>query len=100
MHEPVEHESGTAPLVSVVMGVRNGAASLAATVDSLTGQEGVDLEIVVINDGSSDATGALLAARAAADPRLRVLERPGRGLTRSLIEGCQLARGQFIARQD
>jgi glycosyltransferase involved in cell wall biosynthesis len=100
MHEPVEHESGTAPQVSVVMGVRNGAASLAATLDSLTGQEGVELEIVVINDGSSDNTGALLAARAAAEPRLRVLDRPGRGLTRSLIEGCQLARGQFIARQD
>ncbi len=100
MQEPVAHESGTAPLVSVVMGVRNGGASLAATLDSLTGQEGVDLEIVVINDGSSDNTGALLAARAAAEPRLRVLERPGRGLTRSLIEGCQVARGSFIARQD
>lgn len=100
MHEPVEHESGAPPLVSVVMGVRNGATSLAATLDSLTGQEGVNLEIVVINDGSSDDTGALLAARAAAEPRLRVLERPGRGLTRSLIEGCQAARGSFIARQD
>jgi glycosyltransferase involved in cell wall biosynthesis len=100
MHKPVEHESGTAPLVSVVMGVRNGSASLAATLDSLTSQEGVDLEIVVINDGSSDDTGALLAARAASEPRLRVLDRPGRGLTRSLIEGCQVARGTFLARQD
>jgi glycosyltransferase involved in cell wall biosynthesis len=100
MQEPVEHESVTAPLVSVVMGVRNGGASLAATLDSLTSQEGVNLEIVVINDGSSDDTAALLAARAAAEPRLRVLERHGRGLTRSLIEGCKVARGNFIARQD
>ena len=65
MQQPVEHESVTAPLVSVVMGVRNGGASLAATLDSLTSQEGVNLEIVVINDGSSDDTAALLAARAA-----------------------------------
>ena len=100
MQQPVEHESVTAPLVSVVMGVRNGGASLAATLDSLTSQEGVNLEIVVINDGSSDDTAALLAARAASEPRLRVLERHGRGHTRSLIEGCQVARGNFIARQD
>ena len=100
MHEPVDHESGKAPLVSVVMGVRNGASSLAATLDSLASQEEVNLEIVVINDGSSDGTGEILAAHAARDPRLRVLERRGRGLTRSLIEGCQAARGPFIARQD
>ncbi len=100
MHEPVDHESGKAPLVSVVMGVRNGASSLAATLDSLASQEEVNLEIVVINDGSSDDTGEILAAYAARDPRLRVLERRGRGLTRSLIEGCQVARGPFIARQD
>ncbi|MDM7953669.1 MAG: glycosyltransferase [Cyanobium sp. CZS 25K] len=100
MQEPVEHEAGTAPLVSVVMGVRNGAASLAASLDSLTSQAGVTLEIVVINDGSSDDTRAMLAARAAAEPRLKVLERQGRGLTLSLIEGCQVARGHFIARQD
>jgi glycosyltransferase involved in cell wall biosynthesis len=101
MHlEPVEREPDTAPLVSVVMGVRNGASVLAATLDSLTSQEGVELEIVVVNDGSSDDTGALLAERSAADPRLRVLDRQGRGLTISLIEGCQVARGRFIARQD
>lgn len=100
MHEPVEHATDATPLVSVVMGVRNGADGLAACLDSLTAQEGVSLEIVVVNDGSSDDSGAILAARAAAEPRLRVLERPGRGLTRSLIEGCQLARGRYIARQD
>jgi glycosyltransferase involved in cell wall biosynthesis len=96
----VIHESGEAPTVSVVMGVRNGGDSLAATLASLSSQEGVSLEIIVVNDGSTDGTGAILEAHAAADPRLRVLERQGRGLTRSLIEGCQAARGPFIARQD
>jgi glycosyltransferase involved in cell wall biosynthesis len=96
----VIHESGEAPTVSVVMGVRNGGDSLAATLASLSSQEGVSLEIIVVNDGSTDGTAAILEAHAAADPRLRVLERQGRGLTRSLIEGCQAARGPFIARQD
>jgi glycosyltransferase involved in cell wall biosynthesis len=82
------------------MGVRNGADTLASTIDSLSSQQGVDLEMIVVNDGSSDATGEILAALAAVDPRLKVLTRGGRGLTRSLVEGCLLAGGEFIARQD
>lgn len=88
------------PLVSVVMGVRNGAPTLNATLQSLTEGQELDLEILVINDGSSDASGSILAAWAERDPRIRVFERQGRGLTRSLIEGCAAARGTYIARQD
>jgi glycosyltransferase involved in cell wall biosynthesis len=88
------------PLVSVVMGVRNGGPELADTLESLTTQQGVDLEIIVINDGSIDGTAQLLADWSIRDPRLVVLQRSGRGLTASLIEGCQLARGTYLARQD
>jgi len=88
------------PLVSVVMGVRNGAGCLEETLASLCCGQEVALEIVVINDGSTDATASVLDAWAARDPRLRVQHREGRGLTRSLIEGCALARGIYIARQD
>ena len=88
------------PLVSVVMGVRNGGPDLADTLKSLTTQQGVSLEIIVVDDGSTDGTADLLAAWSTRDPRLVVLERSGRGLTASLIEGCQLARGTYIARQD
>jgi len=90
----------SSPLVSVVMGVRNSADSLPSTLASLTDQLGVDFEIVVVNDGSSDATGEILADLAGQDARLRVVTRPGQGLTRSLIDGCAFARGTFIARQD
>ena len=90
----------SSPLVSVVMGVRNGADSLEATLASLTQDQDLDLEIVVINDGSTDATAAILDDWSDRDARLRVLHREGRGLTRSLIEGCGIARGTFIARQD
>jgi hypothetical protein len=88
------------PRVSVAMGVRNGADSIASTIGSLTSQQGVDLEVIVVNDGSTDRTGEILATLAAADARLRVVNREGRGLTASLIEGCRMARGDFIARQD
>jgi glycosyltransferase involved in cell wall biosynthesis len=92
--------SAPRPLVSVVMGVRNGAGTLEATLISLTQGQNLDLEVLVINDGSTDQTGPLLDRLAAADPRIRVLNREGRGLTKALIEGCLEARGTFIARQD
>jgi glycosyltransferase involved in cell wall biosynthesis len=88
------------PLVSVVMGVRNGGPELVDTLESLTSQQGVDFEIIVVNDGSTDGTAELLADWSTRDPRLVVLQRSGRGLTASLIEGCQLARGTYLARQD
>jgi hypothetical protein len=92
--------STNAPLVSVVMGVRNGADTLATTLASLTQGQDLDLEILVINDGSTDATGSILDGWAERDPRLRIFHREGKGLTRSLIEGCAAARGTYIARQD
>jgi len=88
------------PLVSVVMGVRNGGADLEPAVSSVLDQENVDLELVVVDDGSDDGSDAVLAALAAHDGRLRVLRRTGRGLTAALIEGCAEARGRFLARQD
>ena len=88
------------PLVSVVMGVRNGLPDLAGTLESLTTQLEVAFEIIVINDGSTDGTAEFLSEWSTRDPRLVVLHRSGRGLTASLIEGCQLARGTYLARQD
>ena len=48
--------TSAAPLVSVVMGVRNGIDSLEATLTSLTQGQNLDFEVIVINDGSKDAT--------------------------------------------
>jgi len=92
--------TSAAPWVSVVMGVRNGIDSLEATLTSLTQGQNLDFEVIVINDGSTDQTAPLLERLAGQDPRIRVLNRQGRGLTRALIEGCQEARGFYIARQD
>jgi hypothetical protein len=48
----------TYPDVSVVMGVYNGASHLAATLDSILSQDGVELEFIVVNDGSTDESAA------------------------------------------
>jgi glycosyltransferase involved in cell wall biosynthesis len=88
------------PEVSVVMGVYNGERYLRSALDSVLAQQDVDLEFIVVDDGSTDATPRILAERSARDSRLRVLTRPNAGLTRALIAGCTAARGRFIARQD
>jgi glycosyltransferase involved in cell wall biosynthesis len=88
------------PEVSVVMGVRDGAASLPATIASVLAQEGVALELIVVDDGSTDATPALLEELAARDGRVRCLRQEAAGLTAALIRGCAAARAPLVARQD
>jgi glycosyltransferase involved in cell wall biosynthesis len=86
--------------ISVVMGVYNAAATLAATLDSILDQAEGDFECIVVDDGSTDATPAILAEYAGRDPRIRVIRQANAGLTRALIAGCAAARGTYIARHD
>lgn len=89
-----------APQVSVVMSVFNGARYLQESVESVLRQKGVDFEFIIINDGSTDESGRMLAEYAANDSRIRLFERDNQGLTLALIFGCNQARAPFIARQD
>ena len=87
------------PLVSVLMGVHDGAAHLRPAIASILAQSLDDLELVVVDDASSDATPELLAGFD--DPRLVVLRNDVNiGLTRSLNRALAVARGGFVARQD
>lgn len=90
----------SSPHVSVVMGVYNGGARLQATVESILNQTFRDFEFIIVNDGSSDDTGAKLEAWERMDNRLRVIHQENGGLTKALARGCSLARGLYIARQD
>jgi len=86
--------------VSVVIGVYNAERYLRSSLDSVLGQEGMDFEVVVVDDGSSDGTAGILREYGARDARLRVITQSNSGLTRALIAGCAAARGRCIARQD
>ena len=74
--------------LSIVIPAFNEAASIAATIDdalevgSLVTRE---LEVIVCNDGSRDETGVIVTARSAADPRVRLIDRPvNRGIEASM----------------
>jgi hypothetical protein len=89
-----------APRVSVVMPVRNGAAYLDEAVDSVLAQTLEDLELVVIDDGSTDATPDILDRFARSDDRVRVRRIAASGLTPALNIGWREARAQYVARLD
>jgi len=94
-------EDQRAPLVSVVMPVRNGGELLQEAIDSILRQTERDLELIVVDDASNDHTPAVLAQAQATDPRVRVRRLDANlGIAGALNEGCRLARGTFIARMD
>lgn len=82
----------------MAMSVHNGAAQLPATLDSIFAQTETDFELIVVDDGSTDATPVILAA--CGDSRLRVITQPNAGLTRALIRACAEATAPVIARHD
>jgi glycosyltransferase involved in cell wall biosynthesis len=89
------------PQISVVMPVYNGAQFLATALDSILSQTFTDFECLVINDGSTDDTGEILAHYQQRDVRIRVLQQPQNlGLVAALNRGCLEARGVYIARMD
>jgi glycosyltransferase involved in cell wall biosynthesis len=87
------------PLVTVLMPVYNGALYVQEALRSLVAQTYRHLDILVIDDGSTDDTSALIASFA--DPRIRLIHN-GRnlGLIATLNRGLDEARGDLIARMD
>lgn len=88
------------PRVSVIMAVWNGERHLADAIQSILNQTFRDFEYIIIDDGSSDATRAIIARYALHDERITLLYHEHQGLTRSLNRGTQEARGAYIARMD
>jgi glycosyltransferase involved in cell wall biosynthesis len=88
------------PLVTVLLPVRNAAATAAAALDSICQQTVKDLELLAIDDGSTDGSRAVLEAAAAQDARVRVLETGGVGLVGALTLGLAQAQGRLVARMD
>lgn len=88
------------PAVSILMPVRNGAETLDRAIRGMLAQTMRDWELVVVDDGSTDASTSILADFAAADRRIRVITLPPVGIAVALQRGCDACRAAWIARMD
>jgi glycosyltransferase involved in cell wall biosynthesis len=86
------------PDVSVVVPTYQRVAFLRASLESLLAQEGVALEVIVVDDGSTDGTAEWLAAHP--DPRVRALRRAHAGIAAARNAGVAAARAPFVAFHD
>jgi len=89
-----------APKVSVFIASYNGERFIAEAVNSNLGQSFRDLEVVVVDDGSTDGTRTILREIAANDSRLRVVEKDNEGQIPTLNRCIAECRGEYIARLD
>ncbi|MBN2098587.1 MAG: glycosyltransferase family 2 protein [Dehalococcoidia bacterium] len=88
------------PKVSVVMPVYNGEKHLAEAVESILRQTFRDFEFIIIDDGSTDGSPDILRRYQKEDDRVRVYQQENRGCVAASNRGCQLARGEYVARMD
>jgi glycosyltransferase involved in cell wall biosynthesis len=101
--EPAAPGTGTAPRVSIVVPCRNEAGHIDAFVRSALAQQltgGNTLEVVVADGASDDGTRQRLAALAAGEPRLVVIDNPQRITSAALNRAVAAARGDVVVRMD
>jgi glycosyltransferase involved in cell wall biosynthesis len=88
------------PLVSVVIPTHNRAYCLAEAVDSVLSQTYPNVEVVLIDDGSTDSTDTLVGERYGADARVRYVRQDKSGTNIARNHGLRLARGELVALLD
>ncbi|MBK5945379.1 hypothetical protein CCR83_02675 [Rhodobacter veldkampii DSM 11550] len=96
-----EHTSHNGPLVSIIVPTFNAEATLRNSVSSLLKQSYRNLEIIIVNDGSSDSTQRIANELVMEDPRVRVLDSAlNRGAYAARNAGLKEAVGQFVTVHD
>jgi glycosyltransferase involved in cell wall biosynthesis len=86
------------PLVTVLMPAFNAAGFIAQAIGSVLQQDFIDFELLVVDDGSTDDTVAIV--QSFSDGRIRLLQLPHQGIAAALNSGLQAALGTFVARFD
>jgi len=93
-------DSTNAPEISVILPVHNAESKLEACLDALLAQSAQSMEIIAIDDGSTDSSGAILDAYASKDPRLVVIHQANAGVWTARLAVIEKARGQWFAACD
>ena len=88
----------TMPLISVIMPMKNAEPYVREAAESVLKQDGVDFELVVVEDGSTDRSVEVI--KALGDARVRMIPGPRKGIAAAFNAGLAGARGELIARCD
>lgn len=91
---------GKITMISIVVPAYNCSGFIARCVDSLRRQSYADLQIILVDDGSSDDTPALCDEFAAADSRITVIHKPNGGVSSARNAGIAAAEGEYITFAD
>lgn len=95
MVESTQHD-----LVTVLIPARDEALGIEACLTSILAQQDANLEVVVVDNGSTDHTAELVRARAQRDPRIILVEQPEPSIPATLNAGLAAARGAWLVRVD
>ena len=90
----------TPGLVSIVIAAYNAEPYIADTCRSALAQTYPSIEVIVVDDGSTDRTAAIVREMSASDARLRLIQQPNRGVAAARNAGIEAAAGEFIAPLD
>lgn len=83
--------------ISVIVPCFNAEKYLGCCLDSLMAQKEPEIEMIFIDDGSTDATGAILDAFALKEPRAKVIHIPNGGVSAARNRGIEMAEGRYLA---
>lgn len=93
----VEGSAQRTPAVSVIVPIYNAGPYLDQALRSIEGQTLRNIEVVCVNDGSTDDSPAIIRAHAARDGRIRVIDKPNGGYGSAMNCGLDAAQGQWVA---
>ncbi len=85
------------PRVSVLMPVYNSEKYIVESIDSVLNQTFDDFEFIIINDGSTDNTSAIITEYASRDKRIKLINKDNEGYGKSMNRGLDLAKGDYIS---
>lgn len=88
------------PKVSVLMTAYNSEAFIAETIESVLAQTMQDFEFIIVDDGSTDQSLAIIRKYAAKDARIKVVSRPNTGIPKAANDGLAICVGEVVARID
>lgn len=86
----------SAPTFSIIMAAYNATATIREALASAQAQTMRDFELIIVDDGSTDGTGAVVAEYAARDPRIRVISQENAGANAARNRALGEARGRYV----